>query len=243
MSMKIPNQDAFFYKGSWSPEVDDKLLSTIIRLELGCNFTRIEIHQRVTLLESRLRTFKEILATPGICWDLSQKAIIANEVVWNKIFQQNPFGRAYYHRDEPEFSRLVSLFRLSNVQVKGAPEVVVISDSTAFVNHSTCMKIEVVEDLEEVNSPMFGGSWKAKRKLFNDDMELEDGVNNSLDRESTNVMTLLCPAPHFDGLKNKIENRPPRRYPSPVRRLPQASPNGTSCASWSPLPTSRKTAS
>lgn len=154
--------------------------------------------------------------------------------------QQNPFAGAYYHRDEPEFSRLVSLFKLSNVQVENEPDVVVISNSTAYVNHSPTKKTEVVEDLEEVNSPLFGGSWKAKRKLFNDDLELGDGVNNSLDRESTtNVMTH---APRFDGLKNKIENRPRRRYPSPVRRLPQASPNGSSCASWSPLPTSRKTA-
>ena len=112
MSMNIPKQDAFFYKGSWSAEVDDKLLSAIIRLrrrdpwigdvipgwaiieasdlfyrELGSNFTLTEIHQRVKLLERRFRTFKEILDTPDIIWDLSHKIIRANDVVWNKIFQ------------------------------------------------------------------------------------------------------------------------------------------------------------
>ncbi|KAL1533089.1 hypothetical protein AAHA92_33024 [Salvia divinorum] len=88
MSMNIPKQDAFFYKGSWSTEVDDKLLSTIIRLQ-----------ERDPWSGDVIPSW-EILATPGICWDLNQKTILAN-VVWNKIFQQNPFASAYYHRDEP----------------------------------------------------------------------------------------------------------------------------------------------
>ncbi|KAG6399830.1 hypothetical protein SASPL_141315 [Salvia splendens] len=144
-------------------------------------------------------------------------------VVNDVIIQRDPSACAYYHRDEPEFCLLASLFGLTEVKDEFPREVITLSDTTEVIVLTetvepnapvrVCM-YQSPTDSDEVNSPMSGPSTRVRRKLFD------------------------VGAPCFDGTTS---NKPPNRYTPPNKDV-LASPKASSCASWSPFPASRKPA-
>ena len=110
--MNIPPQSAFFYRGRWSPITDGWVIATAVRMklecpwvgdtipsciaaeagsiiqkELGVCFSTIEINQRLTILQARYATFKQITTTPGACWVASMQYVVATDEVWKKIIK------------------------------------------------------------------------------------------------------------------------------------------------------------
>ncbi|KAG6382352.1 hypothetical protein SASPL_157981 [Salvia splendens] len=100
-----------------------------IQGELGVKLTISKLSDRLTELQSRYHTFKEVVHTTGATWLPRQNFVMADDCVWVEILK-NTFAAAYYHRDEPEFNLLASLFGLDDVKEEDAPTVIVISDST-----------------------------------------------------------------------------------------------------------------
>lgn len=109
--MIIPPQAAYLYYGNWSPEVDEIVLSTIIRLKgatrwqlddfpswflltaqqevrakLDIQFTEAEIKQRLDFMKLRYETFNATLRE-GASWDVGAKFVRANDDLWAAILQ------------------------------------------------------------------------------------------------------------------------------------------------------------
>ncbi|KAG6425391.1 hypothetical protein SASPL_115824 [Salvia splendens] len=99
----------------------------------GIQFTEAEIKQRMDFMKLRYKTFKQV-QTEGASWDVGAQYLRANDDVWEKIFKKTPFAGAYYHRDDPHFSKLARLYGLDNVKKEGETEVVVISDQTEKIS-------------------------------------------------------------------------------------------------------------
>ncbi|KAL1532952.1 hypothetical protein AAHA92_32903 [Salvia divinorum] len=51
-------------------------------------------------------------------YEFSRPDTTLADCVWAEIFKKNHFGGAYYHRDEPEFYRLATIFGLAGVKKK-----------------------------------------------------------------------------------------------------------------------------
>ncbi|KAG6394734.1 hypothetical protein SASPL_145324 [Salvia splendens] len=190
MAMNIPLQDRFLYQGNWNPRMDHLMLSTIKRFrdnacwegsdipswvlnecelaiqgELGVKLTISKLSDRLTELQSRYHTFKEVVHTTGATWLPRQNFVMADDCVWVEILK-NTFAAAYYHRDEPEFNLLASLFGLDDVKEEDAPTVIVISDSSPTRGNPIPIKYaSPSEDEDEVNSPAFGAESKVRRIL------------------------------------------------------------------------------
>ncbi|KAL1560226.1 hypothetical protein AAHA92_10466 [Salvia divinorum] len=163
-----------------------------------------------TNLETRYHTFKEVVGTTGTCWDRHQNFVVAADCVWAEIFKKNPFAGAYYHKDEPEFYRLATIFGLDDVKEEDAHTVIVISDSSGDGNPIPVHCATPSKDQDEVNSPAFADEPKVRRKLF-----LSDESSN--DCESSNAKAICHLAPcRGGGLERKMKNNPPRRsQPTP----------------------------
>ncbi|XP_042000801.1 uncharacterized protein LOC121750345 isoform X2 [Salvia splendens] len=256
MSMSIPLQAKFFFKGLWSPSVDDVILSTAIRMKsvrgwngkqvpaevffeashavltkLGCKLTPDDIKERMQFFELRYRTFKAVVATYGVTWDVKDHIIQADEAVWKKIFK--PFAAAYFHCDELDFSRLAIVFGMEDVKVEDSPNVIVISDSTEILSPRFVHTITTPTDPGEVNSPLITVSGSVRRKLF-------DEEGDSRDRESNNGHLPPYYSPP-NGVKLDSSLGKPK-LDDIVKQLtpPDCSPNVYSSASWSPFGGYRK---
>ncbi|KAG6427852.1 hypothetical protein SASPL_112099 [Salvia splendens] len=248
--MNIPRQAQFLYKGLWTPEGDDVLVNTLIRLKnetmwtldefpsyflltamreierkLGMTYTEWDLKARVKIMLLRYRTFKEVNAHRGTHWNRPEKIVTADDDVWKEIFEKNSYARAYYYEHEPIFNELAMLFGMDDVKLEQqSPTVIVISDTTVVEPYG--------DGDEEVNSPAIFPTFKVKRKLFVD----EDGAS---DRESTNQP----PNPLINaGADVVVVNRVAKsnKYPTNSALVqaggtPQrASPITSSCASSSP---------
>ncbi|KAL1548832.1 hypothetical protein AAHA92_17016 [Salvia divinorum] len=258
MVMSIPLQEKFFFKGLWTSTVDDIILTTAIRMKsihgwdgklipievffeasyaihtkLGCQLTPDEIKERMQLLELRYRISKAVVATTGARWEVKKYYVVANEAVWENIFKYHPFAEAYFHCDEPEFSRLAVVFGMEDVKVEEAKDVIVISDSTEILPPPVVPTVTPVSDPDEVNSPLLTVVGQVRRKLFDEDLD-------SLDRESNNGHR-----PHNYSPSSSVELGPKVKDPKFHRLLkqptpPVCSPNASSSASWSPFGGYRK---
>ncbi|KAL1545039.1 hypothetical protein AAHA92_21811 [Salvia divinorum] len=85
------------------------------------------------MLRNRYNTFKEIVAMSGVHWAVQDKVIMTTESTWKLLFERNPLAGAYYHRDEPEFSLLATMFRLGDVKVEDGNEVITLIDTTTVI--------------------------------------------------------------------------------------------------------------
>ncbi|KAL1535208.1 hypothetical protein AAHA92_31292 [Salvia divinorum] len=164
------------------------------------------------VLQTRYHTFKEVVGTTGTCWDRHQNFVVAADCVWAEIFKKTPSLEEDAHT------------------------VIVISDTSGDGNPIPVHCATPSKDQDEVNSPAFTDEPKVRRKLF-----LSDESSN--DCESSNAKAICHLAPCTGGgLERKMKNNPPRRsQPAPPHAL-NVSPFASSCASCSPLPTSRRTA-
>ncbi|KAL1559486.1 hypothetical protein AAHA92_09823 [Salvia divinorum] len=84
---------------------------------------------------------------------MDAKCVNATDCVWTKILKNNAFAGAYYHHDEPQYSKITCLFGMDDVKVESAKEVIVISVSSEKLSPEDSSCYEVGGDTEEVNSP------------------------------------------------------------------------------------------
>lgn len=102
----------FFYKGKWTANVDNLLLSNVIRMRgvhpwegnnipdaviaeaatsinqaIGGEFTITDLNIRLKVLEECFTTFNKVVATAGVHWNMPDKIIEADDEVWKTIFQ------------------------------------------------------------------------------------------------------------------------------------------------------------
>ena len=121
MSLIIPPQEVFFYRGKWTQEMDAMLLSTLITLRngrqwedanvpddvlrnvcavinhpFGVELTTDDLSVRVKLLKARYRRFKKLVQSDGVQWNTEDRLVIASDSTWKLIFQVriHPFGRS-----------------------------------------------------------------------------------------------------------------------------------------------------
>ncbi|KAG6416352.1 hypothetical protein SASPL_123780 [Salvia splendens] len=202
-----------------------RLCVKLINHRFGSELTCSDIMTRLMLLKQRYDTFKELVATTGVHWEYVNKIVVANEAVWKGVLMLNAFAGAYYHRDEPHFNELATIFGYFDVKVEEATEVITLSDNTEIVVITDTIEPnvplrghvkELDVDLDEVNSPSPRAASRVRRKLFH-----IDEVNLDLD--------------HLSSSKSPS-------HVIPAKKMMGASPKGSSWASWSLLPTSRKTA-
>ena len=115
------------------------------------------------------------------------------------------------------------MFGLFDVKVEDSTEVITLSDNTEVIVISDSVEpnqavrrnaAAMSVDVDEVNSPPRGTPSRVRRKLF----QVNEGNVDQI--SSTKSPSRMVPAKKVLG----------------------SSPRGSSCASWSPLPTSRKTA-
>ncbi|KAL1564145.1 hypothetical protein AAHA92_06533 [Salvia divinorum] len=255
MSIDIPNQKTFFYNGKWTPKTDNLLLSNIIRMrgarpwqgntipdsvvleaaaainqEIGGQLTVTDLNIWLKVLRERYTTFNQLVTTKGVYWDIPYHVVLAAEEVWKKIFQRNAFAGAYYHRDEPAFNQLATMFGLSDIKVEDEPEVIVISDTTEVVEHGLGKNAYSPTDTEEVTSPNTCITPRVRRKLFT------EATTSKEDRKSSNVAPAYYPVScNKGGLMLKVENQAPCHSIPPTKSVPKSSPNASSSASWSPF--------
>ena len=112
MSLEIPPQSVFLYNGKWTQEVDNLLLTTMIRLRDASNwsgfvipthflmeasdvvyekfkirFTRHELYDRLQSLENRFRSFNNVIDVSGVIWNANPNTITASDDIWRSIFK------------------------------------------------------------------------------------------------------------------------------------------------------------
>ncbi|KAL1564635.1 hypothetical protein AAHA92_06951 [Salvia divinorum] len=175
----VPPQAAFFYKRPWTPELDRKLLSTVIRLketnpwegaiipqveiteaskiiagEHDIQLTCDELSTLLEVLKARYNTFNEVLATSGVTWKINANLVVATEEVWSQILKRNTFAGAYYHHDEPNFSMLAMLFGLTNVKTEDDTKVIIVSNTTQVIRPAEDgTEVIVISDTTSVIHP------------------------------------------------------------------------------------------
>ncbi|KAL1553428.1 hypothetical protein AAHA92_14107 [Salvia divinorum] len=209
-----------------------KVINDHFRSELTCGDLAI----RLELLKVRYNTFKEVVATPGVQWDLDEKMILADDSTWKFIFQTNPFSRAYYHRDEPQFNLIAAMFGFDHVKIENSHEVITISDTTEHIviTDSTVpnapyngIHMASPADPDEVNSPLTDPSTRVRRKLF-------DEAETNADQLSTSV------SPNGNIINSGVLGNKVPHHLFQIKEL-YSSPKGSSSASWSPFSKSEKT--
>ncbi|XP_042009137.1 uncharacterized protein LOC121757698 [Salvia splendens] len=202
-----------------------RLCVKLLNRRFGCELTCSDVNTRLMVLKQRYETFKKLVATHGVRWEHADNIVVAPEGVWRGVLMLNPFAGAYYHRDEPHFNELATIYGYYDVKVEAATEVITISDNTELIvitdtvepNAPVRGRVKQLDvDLDEVNSPSPGAACRVRRKLFQ-----VEPVNLDMD--------------HLSSSKS------PSRV-IPAKKLTGSSPKGSSGASCSPLPTSRKTA-
>ncbi|KAL1563140.1 hypothetical protein AAHA92_05639 [Salvia divinorum] len=225
---------------SWKGcEVPDWVIVEAERVMKGEHKVRLtgrDLLLRLEVLENRYKTFKEVVATEGVSWEQSSHVVVALEHVWSKMLKNNPFVGAYYHRDEPEFHMLASVFGLNDIKTESVTKVIIISDTTENLDHARHGQVKSSDDMDEVTSPIARCAPRACRKLF-------VGDELSVDRHSSTDAPLHYHAAHEDGvMKHKNENNLPCCSIPSKLGFPNASPVASSCASCNPFATTQKTA-
>ncbi|KAL1569822.1 hypothetical protein AAHA92_01252 [Salvia divinorum] len=103
--MDIPLQGHYVYNGKWHPKMDTVLANTILRLKEEMGWKQHEFPSYfLMVLALCYRTFKEVVAHKGMCWDRRDEFILATDCVWTRILKDNAFTAAYYYHDELEYN-------------------------------------------------------------------------------------------------------------------------------------------
>ncbi|KAG6382509.1 hypothetical protein SASPL_157821 [Salvia splendens] len=243
MSLKIPPQAMFFYRGKWTQEMDAMLLSTLITLRtgrewedgnvpaevlrnvrdvinhpFGLDLTTDDISVRVKLLKARFVRFKKLVKTNGVQWNTQDRIVAAMDETWKFIFKRDASAAEYYYRDEPDFSLLASFFGPYDVKVEIPDEVITISDNSA--------EVIVLSDSDVPEAPM-------QNRLI-DSPAISDEATSPMPVSSTFVRRKL-----FEADKPSFHARPSTSLPivyNTEKMVNLSPPDGESCASWSPSP-------
>lgn len=124
-------------------------------------------------------------------------------------------ARAYYHHEEPMFSKLACLFGMDDVKPESETGLIVISDDTEKL-HSELHLGNVGAIDEEVTSPALFPRPYVRRKLFDEELP-------TTDMESSTAV-------HTRSVKDGTFRKPPPRMLAPAGQL-CVSPLGSSCGS------------
>ncbi|KAG6387389.1 hypothetical protein SASPL_152576 [Salvia splendens] len=247
MNFHIPQQATFFYRGKWNQEMDSQLLLTLINLRsdhdwedgnvpdevlnnvraminhpFGAELSSDDISARVKMLEARYSLFKKVVGTNGVQWNMEERVVIADELTWKIILETDASAAAYFYRDEPEFNLLARFFGWYDIKVEFPHEVITLSDNTKVIVLTESLVLDAPirgkpydspADSDEVTSPMPGPSTRVRHKLFDVGVPCVDAIS------STTSTTRVNP-----GKKGIF-----------------SSPKGSSCAPWSPCPSSHRT--
>ncbi|XP_042006892.1 uncharacterized protein LOC121755637 isoform X1 [Salvia splendens] len=203
-----------------------------VAAKMSIQVTESEIKQGLDFMKLRYDIFKR-LQDDGASWDVGAAFVRASDDLWATILQRTPFAGAYYHRDDPYFSKLACLFGLGKVKKEEDVEVVLISDRTEKVSADEPSCYEITRCDAEVTSPTIFPPRTVCRKLFPEDDE------PPTNRESTNEVGICFIDLDADGqLRTRFEKgrdlptvpdgKKDKGGPSRV------SPNTSSCASNSP---------
>ncbi|KAG6390401.1 hypothetical protein SASPL_148135 [Salvia splendens] len=243
MSLKIPPQAMFFYRGKWTQEMDAMLLSTLITLRtgrewedgnvpaevlrnvrdvinhpFGLDLTTDDISVRVKLLKARFVRYKKLVKTNGVQWNTQDRIVAATDETWKFIFKRDASAAAYYYRDEPDFSLLASFFGSYDVKVEIPDEVITISDNSE--------EVIVLSDSDVPEAPM------QNRLIVSP--AISDEATSPMPVSSTFVRRKL-----FEADKPSFHARPSTSLPTVYnteKMVNLSPPDGESCASWSPSP-------
>ncbi|KAL1562981.1 L10-interacting MYB domain-containing protein-like [Salvia divinorum] len=256
MTSKPKSQNDYLYQGVWTHELDNLLLSSILREKQLHKFegtvipveflyeaeatieedtctcvNRDDVYNRLQFLESRYRTFKSLVEHPGTRLDSMSNKVFATEKTWTTILKKNPFAGAYTNNGEPEFKLLQKLFSGEfNVREKSI-ETIVLSDNTIDLN------LFDGEDRGKAHVTGEDVSLKNKHKGKLHPRKLFDESAHHLDRESTNAEEVLAykrdPIEEFERLEkyHGFNNDPTRTIDSS---------NSSFCASSKPTLWSRQ---
>ena len=140
-----------------------------------------------------------------------------------------PLAGAYYHAEEPLYSKLACLFGMDDIKIEEAT-IIVISDNTEKVKGKDLSFYDFGE--EEVNSPAGLPPRSVCCKLFDDDTLVEDRESTTktqisfIDLKSDNQVRTICD-------KGKALQKPPPKVQD-IGGPSTRSPLGSSCGSNSP---------
>ncbi|XP_041993027.1 uncharacterized protein LOC121809538 [Salvia splendens] len=245
MGTKIPQQGFFFYKSSWTAEVDSLLLSLIIKTkemnkwsgsvipipileevaevltkEVGVPFTWPQLYERFQNLEERHILFDKVVKTNGVYWNANTNVVMAPEQVWKPILKENKLAAAYYYCGDPEFPRLRLLFGPQDIKQESAPLIFNISDTTV-----------PVEDLNLMFKPLDGVGMAPT-------VELSVSVSSPpMPKVPKMKRNLFGDGFTNVGSQSNNEDMDPRigkKYPPKPKKFPPSnlgSPHGSSCGS------------
>lgn len=112
MANYIPPQSVFLYKSNWTPEIDEVMLRTIIKMkkaakwdgivippeflrevidvinaEVGILFSWDDVYGRWLFFERRYRSFTDVIAVSDIHWNVNTDVITGPESAWKDILK------------------------------------------------------------------------------------------------------------------------------------------------------------
>ncbi|KAK4428967.1 hypothetical protein Salat_1196700 [Sesamum alatum] len=83
---------------------------SVMKARFGREFKLFVLRRRLLRLQQRYNTFRRILDTPGVVWDVGRNRLEVQNNVWEAICQEDPFANAYFHQGEAQWSRLEIIF-------------------------------------------------------------------------------------------------------------------------------------
>ncbi|KAL1544819.1 hypothetical protein AAHA92_21622 [Salvia divinorum] len=200
MPPNFKDQNEYFYHGGWTPEMDNLLLTSILREkqmhsfegtvipveflyeaeatieeETGVRVNRDDVYNRLQFLEHRYRSFKGLVDHAGTRWDKPSNKVFASEKTWTAILKNSEFIGAYTVDGEPGFKQMQMLFSGDGLKQNKNQEVITISDTT-------------VEDVEIDKTNRLGKvhvRGQSSSATLNPSNRFDE-VGNISDRESSN---------------------------------------------------------
>ncbi|KAG6421808.1 hypothetical protein SASPL_118365 [Salvia splendens] len=218
---QIPAQASFFCSGKWIQEMDYVLLTTLIEKRIGHGWDDASVPNYV--LRFCVKLINRRFGSELTCSDITTRLML--------LKQRYDTFKALVATTGVRWEYVDKIIVANEAVWKGvliveeATEVITLFDNTEIVvitdtiepNAPVRGRVKELDvDLDEVNSPSPGAALRVRRKLFH-----IDEVNLDLD--------------HLSSSKSPS-------HVIPTKKVMGASPKGSSWASWSPLPMSRKTA-
>ncbi|XP_057789703.1 uncharacterized protein LOC131006575 [Salvia miltiorrhiza] len=167
-------------------------------------------------LNSQLRADVSLKETQ---YDQRINVVHAVDEVWERLFKENAFFRAYYHEGEPAFMQMCNLFGIHDVKTELSHTIILIEDSTT-------VKKQPDSSDDEVTSPI--PKPVAAKKLSVDD------ACSSVAPSGPNPFKGSKANP-WKSIKNKFHRPSPPRVRIKDDRDPSTGYGESSCASSLPF--------
>ncbi|KAL8508637.1 hypothetical protein ACS0TY_019037 [Phlomoides rotata] len=136
------------------------------------------------MLKKRYLTFKAVQEIEGVWWDRKINHVYALSPLWIDMIKNNSFVKAFYHKGDVSFDKLMALFSsphdLSN-------EIINVSSGEPSSNapNSVLAPFVIIDsDEEEVDSPGTEGRKPPRKRLFESEQFSETRALISLESNS-----------------------------------------------------------